>query len=91
MVFGLADSEAVGAVAKGGGGGGGATFLWHAPRRTIAPSTNTSVLHLIIVIIFLLLIECFTEFLLLCARILACNLQLDGRAHRSQPQENCAY
>jgi hypothetical protein len=55
IVFGLADSVAVGAVgAGGGGGGGGATFLWHAPRNMIAVSANTRVAHLVIVVLILI-------------------------------------
>src|SRR5271157_2860115 len=80
-VFGFADSEAVGAVSEGGGGGGGgAAFLAHAPRNRIAPRANISVLHLAIVGVFTL-IACFTDSSFLCARVVACNLQLHGRAH----------
>jgi hypothetical protein len=63
IVFGLADSEAVGGVAAGGGGGGGgATFFAHAPRNMIVPSANTRVPHFVIVIVvlMLILIACFT-------------------------------
>jgi len=57
VIFGFADSEAVGAVSAGGGvGGGGATFFAHAPRNMIVPSANTRVLHLVSVIV----ISCFT-------------------------------
>src|SRR5579862_7506555 len=56
MVFGLAESEAVGAGgAGGGGGGGGAVFFAHAPRNIIVPSATTSKLHF--------LIWCFTYLL----------------------------
>ena len=56
-VFGFADSEAVGAISAGGGvGGGGATFFAHAPKNMIVPSANTTVLHLVSVIV----ISCFT-------------------------------
>jgi len=59
IVFGFADSDAVGAVgAGGGGGGGGATFYAHAPRNMIVPSVNTRVPHLVIVIV--IFIACFT-------------------------------
>jgi hypothetical protein len=63
-VFGLAESEAVGAGIDGGGaGGGGATFFAHAPRNIIAPSVTAKLLHLIVIALF-------TEFLLfLCASI----------------------
>src|SRR5260370_16185932 len=78
-VFGLADSDAVGAAAEGGaGGGGGATFLWHAPRNRIAPRAKISVAHLADVLV----IRCFTDSSsFLCARIVACDLQIHGRAH----------
>jgi hypothetical protein len=56
-VFGFADNEAVGAVSEGGGGGGGgAAFFAQAPRNIIVPSANTTVLHLVSVIVIL----CFT-------------------------------
>src|SRR5581483_465716 len=46
-VSGLAVSDAVGASGGGGGGGGGGTvFLWHAPRKMIAPSASTKARHL---------------------------------------------
>src|ERR1035438_2920406 len=42
MVFGFADSDAVGAVgAGGGGGGGGAVFFAHAPRNISVPSAKS--------------------------------------------------
>jgi hypothetical protein len=69
-VFGLADSEAVGAVAGGGGGGGGATFFLHAPRNMMAPSTARSAPNLVIFMngvmdgvtdcLILVAISCFT-------------------------------
>jgi len=69
MVPGLAVKEAVGAVgAGGGGGGGGATFLWQAPRNTIALSANTRTAHRMVngfVVIFI---------------FLSCALRASGRA-----------
>jgi hypothetical protein len=66
IVFGFADSEAVGAGGGGGGGGGGgATFLWHAPRNMIVPSANTRVAHLAVVVV--ILIACFTDSSCFCA------------------------
>src|SRR5208282_209693 len=94
IVFGLADSEAVGAVnAGGGGGGGGATFFAHAPRNTNRPSANTSVPHLVIVIVIVavFVFACFTDSSCLCACIVACYLQLDGRAHTGQPQNRASF
>jgi hypothetical protein len=61
MVFGLAESEAVGAVASGGGGGGGgATFFAHAPRNTNIPSANIRATPRVIVMADFNLIVCFT-------------------------------
>src|SRR5271169_3464753 len=73
MVFGFAESEAVGAVgAGGGGGGGGAGFFAHAPRNISAP-TATARLHI--------LIWCFTSSSkCLCARIVACNFAESRRS-----------
>jgi hypothetical protein len=52
IVFGLADSEAVGAVgAGGGGGGGGAAFFAHAPSSISAPNAAASPAHLIVFLI----------------------------------------
>jgi len=66
MVFGFADSEAVGAVgAGGGGGGGGATFLWHALRNMIVPRANTMVAHLVVV--GLVTLACFNGSSCFCA------------------------
>ena len=46
-VFGLAESEAVGAAGGGGGGGGGgATFFLQAPSVMIAIRANTNIIHL---------------------------------------------
>jgi hypothetical protein len=70
IVFGLADSDAVGAVGEGGGGGGGgATFLAHAATNIIAPRTNTSVPHRVIftltatltAFVALAAVACFTD------------------------------
>ena len=86
-VFGFADSEAVGAVGEGGGGGGGgATFFAQAPRNTIVPSANRSVSHLVmdivILVVVVVVIACFTDSSsFLCARVVACSLQIHGRAH----------
>src|SRR5208337_1747213 len=64
IVFGFADSDAVGGVgAGGGGGGGGATFLAHAPRNMIAARANTRMPHRVIVI----LLACFTDSSCFCA------------------------
>jgi hypothetical protein len=63
MVFGFADSEAVGAFgAGGGGGGGGATFFAHAARNMIVPSANARVAHLAIVLVIVIgfIFACFT-------------------------------
>jgi hypothetical protein len=50
IVFGLAESEAVGAVgAGGGGGGGGAAFFAHALTNSIVARMNSSALHLAVV------------------------------------------
>src|ERR1700677_2915281 len=84
-VFGFAESEAVGAFgAGGGGGGGGATFLWHAPRNIKALRANISVAHLLMLIGDLTpsIVACFTDSSSFpCAHSVACDLQLDGRAH----------
>src|ERR1700716_3745324 len=90
-VFGFADSDAVGAGITGGagGGGGGSLCFPHAPRNMIVPSANTTVLHLVSVIV----ISCFTLFLQsLCARIVACIPQIHGRAHSrpaAKPFSSC--
>jgi hypothetical protein len=57
MVFGFADSEAVGGVAEGGGGGGGGGSFRaaHALRNMMLPSANTKVVHLVVVVV-----ACFT-------------------------------
>jgi hypothetical protein len=42
-------------------------------------SVNARVAHLVIVIV--ILVACFTDSSFLCARVVACNLQIHGRAH----------
>ena len=56
----------------------------HAPRNMIAARANTRVLHLVIIffVVHFVDIACFTESSSsLCARVVACNLQIHGRAH----------
>src|SRR5271169_6381294 len=86
IVFGLADSEAVGAVSAGGGvGGGGATFFAHAARNMIVPSVKARVTHLrivfVIVVVVVVAIACFTDSSSFCAPHCGGNLQIHGRAH----------
>jgi hypothetical protein len=81
IVFGFAESEAVGGFgAGGGGGGGGATFLWQALMNISVAKTNKSALHWICVVVGFVASfkdsSCF-----LCAHVVACNLQIHGRAH----------
>ncbi len=85
-VFGFADNEAVGAVGAGGGGGGGGGGWWHALRNMIMPSANTRVAHLAVVVIV-----CFTDSSFLCARVVACNLQIHGRAHSEPAVKPCFF
>jgi hypothetical protein len=91
MVFGFADSEAVGAAAGGGGGGGGgATFLWHAPKNIMRPSATTRVDHFLIEIV--IFIACFTDSSSFpCARVVACNVQIRGRAHSGPAAKPCFF
>jgi hypothetical protein len=81
MVFGFAESEAVGGFgAGGGGGGGGATFLWQALMNINVAKTNNNALHFVIVVLGV--VACFKDSSsFLCARVVACNLQIHGRAH----------
>src|SRR5450755_2259615 len=68
IVFGFADSEAVGALgAGGGGGGGGATFFAHAARKTIITSAKARLAHLVVVIVVGVDVACFTDSSFLCA------------------------
>ena len=58
IVFGLADSDAVGAVGVGGGGGGGgAAFFAHAPRNRMVASVNARVAHLVVVVVTLVAVS----------------------------------
>src|SRR5271155_2637922 len=92
IAFGLADREAVGAASEGGGGGGGgATFLAHAARKMMVPSANARVRHLVnaididvvidVVTVIVIVVARFTDSSFLCARLVACHLQIHGRAH----------
>jgi len=66
-VLGLADNEAVGAVALGGGGGGGAASFFgaHAARNMIVASANSAAPHLIVVVT----VACFTRNLQFLVRL----------------------
>src|SRR5208282_2918743 len=91
-LFGFADRGGGGAAGVGGGGGGGgATFFAQAPRNMIVPSANRRVSHLvIIVVVILVVIACFTDSSsFLCARMVACNLQIHGRAHSGPAAKPC--